>query len=76
MDIAVHTKDIINHVIHVNPLFKNSSSKSLLHGFTNSLDAMDCLFVVLKVVWASKKSKMTVQMQSKNKWMLAELFMA
>jgi hypothetical protein len=30
MDIAVHTKDIINHVIHVNPSFKNSSSKKLI----------------------------------------------
>jgi transposase-like protein len=30
MDIAVRTKDIINHVIHVNPSFKNSSSKKLI----------------------------------------------
>jgi hypothetical protein len=30
MDIAVRTRDIINHVIHVNPSFKNSSSKTLI----------------------------------------------
>jgi hypothetical protein len=49
MDIAVHTKDIINHVIHVNPSFKSSKTvvpKYLLHGFTNSLEVMVCLFVV------------------------------
>jgi hypothetical protein len=45
MDIAVHTKDIINHAIQVKPSFKTVVGQHLLHGFTNSLGVMACLFV-------------------------------